>query len=271
MRYPYGREIVITGASSGIGLHCARMFAENGYRVWGLSRREEAPEEKLGTGSIRRLRCDVCKEEDVKRAFETIRQEGGDFGIVLHNAGYGISGAVEDTPMEAVRAQMETNFFGVLCVNRHSMPQLRRRGNGLVLIVGSMVGIFPLPFHGHYSATKSALEAITRALRIEGRPFGVRASIIEPGDTRTDFTNARVPALPEGSPYADTCRRSVENMARDERKGHPPDKVARVILRLAQKKRPPVHRAVGYYKLLAAACRIFPSRFVEWLLCKMYT
>ena len=271
MSFPYGRVIVITGASSGIGLSCAERFARGGYTVWALSRRAGGPVRAVGPGQIRPLACDVCGDESVQAAAAHIAAAGDEVGIVLHCAGFGIAGAAEDTPIEDAHAQMETNYFGVLRVGRAFLPAMRARGGGLVLVMGSMAGLIPIPYQSHYSSTKFALEAYTEALRMEGRPFGLRACIIEPGDTRTGFTDARKPALPEGSPYAGACRRAVGRMAVDEDKGHPPEKVARVAWRIAQKKSPPVRRAVGLdYKALALVKRLLPARTVEWILRMKY-
>ena len=266
MRYPYGKSILITGASSGIGLAAAELFARNGFTVYAASRHCEESAE----GPMINIRMDVTDEASVLRARDLIEARGG-VGILLHCAGMGIAGAAEDTPEEAVRAQFEVNYFGVLRVNRVFLPALRKRGGGLVLLMSSVAGRLPLPYQSHYSATKYALDTYAESLRMEGAQFGLRASLIEPGDTKTGFTGARRMAVPEGSPYAQCCEAAVARMARDEQNGAAPDKVAKIALRLAQKSCPPVRTTVGAaYKLVLLLRRLLPARACEFMLRRMY-
>ena len=268
MNFPYGKNILITGASSGIGLAAAKRFAQAGYTVYALSR-------KCGEGAcgnIVNIRADVCDEASIVRARERI----GDIGVILHCAGMGIAGAAEDTPEEAVRRQFEVNYFGVLRVNRVFLPGMRARGGGLVLVISSVAGRVPLPYQSHYSATKYALDTYVESLRMESRRFGIRAALIEPGDTRTGFTAMREMAIPTSaelgdSPYRAACEGAVARMARDEQNGAPPERAAQAALKLAGKTNPPVRVTVGLpYKLIMLLRRLLPARLFESVLEKMY-
>ncbi|MDR1158320.1 MAG: SDR family NAD(P)-dependent oxidoreductase [Oscillospiraceae bacterium] len=272
MRFPYGRVAVITGAGSGIGRACAEAFAARGYLVWALYRRAAGPPVQTEAGGcLTPLVCDVRDEDSVRGAVTHIAAREGTVGLVLHCAGFGISGAAEDVPPEAALSQMETNYFGVLRVNRHILPLMRARGGGLVLVVGSVAGLISIPFQSHYASSKYALEAYVEALRMEGAPFGLRAALLEPGDTKTGFTAARTPAGPADSPYARACARAVARMARDEARGHDPAKTARAALALARRRHPPVRRVIGLsYKLLVFAKRLLPARLIEFVLIRMY-
>jgi len=266
MRYPYGNSILITGASSGIGLAAAELFARNGFTVYAASRHCD----ESAQGPIINIKMDVCDEASVLRARDIIEARGG-VGILLHCAGMGIAGAAEDTPEEAVRAQFEVNYFGVLRVNRIFLPMLRGRGGGLVLLMSSVAGQVPLPYQSHYSATKYALDTYAESLRMEGAQFGLRTALIEPGDTKTGFTGARRMAVPEGSPYAANCEAAVARMAKDEQNGAAPETAARAALKLAQKKNPPVRVTVGVaYKLVIFLRRVLPARLFESVLSSMY-
>lgn len=271
MAYPYGKNILITGASSGLGKSAAEHFAREGYSVWGVSRSCGRTEERRGAGVIRTLPMDVTDDASVEAGVREILAQSGGIGIVFHCAGFGIAGACEDTPIEAARAQMDTNYFGVLRVNRALLPSMRAQGFGLVLVTSSVAGLVSIPFQSHYASSKFALEAAVQAMRMECRPFGIRAALIEPGDTRTGFTGARKIALPPDSPYREACERAVGKMARDEQNGKPPESVAKRALVLARRKNPPMHNVIGAdYRLLALLIKLLPERAAEAILQMIY-
>lgn len=272
MKYPYGKVILITGATSGIGYACARLFAQKGFTVWAASRRAGAQPEKFeGGGIIYFQAMDVCDEASVAFAVNHIIEQSGEIGTVLHCAGIGIAAAAEDALAKEVSLQFETNYFGTLRVNRFVLPYMRKRGAGLVLVTGSIAGLIAIPFQSHYSSSKYALEAYVEALRLESKPFGIKACLVEPGDTKTGFTGSRWLAMPAGSPYRDTCESSVNKMARDEQNGRSPESVAKVAVRLSQKTRLPVRRCVGIeYKLIAFARRLLPDFLREMIVRMLY-
>lgn len=178
--------------------------------------------------------------------------------------------------MTLARKQFDVNYFGVLQVNEIALPLLRRtaarnRKRGRVIVVGSIGGRLGLPFQSHYSSTKAALEMYVEALRLEGRRHGITATIIEPGDLSTGFTDSRILAEPANSPYYDECQRSVGQMAHDEQTGDGPESVARVIVATLGKRNPPVRIAVGSsYKALMQLKRFLPDRLVEFVMRRIY-
>jgi Short-chain dehydrogenases of various substrate specificities len=272
MKYPYGKTILITGASSGIGLSCAKMFAENGFTVFACSRRAEQNIENTANGKIYGVKMDVTNEQSVLDAYNYILSKTDNIGIILHSAGIGIAGSGEDTFCEEIENLFKTNYFGVLRVNRIFMPIMRKQKNGLILAVSSVAGIISIPYQGHYSSSKFALEAYIETLRLESKQFGIKASLIEPGDTKTGFTDSRRYAMPENSPYMSTCKKSIAKMANDERFGKPPESCAEVALKLAEKKNPPVRVTVGFtYKLIVFLKRLLPAKVLEFAVSKLYT
>ena len=260
---PYLKTVLVTGASSGIGKETADLFAMKGFKVYAASRHPKDTKNP----SIIPVQMDVTDPKSVKEAAAKIDE----LGIIIHCAGFGISGSAEMTPLDRAKAQMDTNYFGVLNVNGVFMPLLRKNRRSLVLITSSVAGLVAIPYQSHYSSSKYALEAYCQALRIEASKFGVRACLVEPGDTKTGFTKARSSDEPEGSPYFEECKTAVEHMAHDEQNGKPADSVAKVFLKLAYRRNPPVRVAVGFvYKVLAFLVKILPARLANWIVKLIY-
>lgn len=260
---PYLKNVLVTGASSGIGKETADLFAMKGFKVYAASRH---PQETKNPNIIP-IEMDVTDPASVQKAASSIDE----LGIIIHCAGFGISGSAEMTPLDRAKAQMETNYFGVLNVNSAFLPLLRKNKRSLVLITSSVAGLVAIPYQSHYSSSKYALESYCQALRIEASKFGVRACLVEPGDTKTGFTKARSSDEPKDSPYYDECIAAVEHMAHDEQNGKPADSVAKVFLKLAYRKNPPVRVAVGFvYKILAFLVKILPARLANWIIKLIY-
>ena len=268
MKNVYGKRVFVTGASSGLGKACAEALAAAGCDVLGVSRScEETVTEYPGGGRITMRRMDVTDDDSVAAVAGAI--DGVDIAVLC--AGIGVSGPAEELPMELAYRQMETNYFGVLRVGRAILPKMRRQGRGLFLVIGSIAGRVPIPMQSHYSSSKYALEAYVQAVRMEMRSFGVRACILEPGDTHTGFTDARRKFCDPASPYAAVCEKSVAVMEHDERNGKAPTSVSDVVIKLAGRKNPPVRVAIGLqYKALMFAKRLLPDRLVHFILSKMY-
>ena len=266
----YGKNVFVTGASSGIGQACALMFARNGYAVTGVSRNtEEKTETFTGGGSLTLKRLDVTDETAAKELVESL--PGVDIAILC--AGMGIAGPAETTSAELTRRQMEVNYFGTINAAQPCLTIMRKQQRGLLIVIGSIAGRVSIPMQSQYSASKYALEAFTDAVRMEMKQFGVKACIIEPGDTRTGFTAARV--MEESARTADNydniLRESVSKMAADEQNGRSPDSVAKVALALAGRKNPPARVPVGIeYKALMQLLRFMPDRGKEYILSRLY-
>jgi len=271
MKHPYGKNALLTGGSSGIGLATAELMAASGFIVYAASRKPTSDFRAFpGGGAIHPVPMDVRDPHSVGSAAAFVLAQA-DIGIIVHCAGIGIACAGEDFPADAVAGLMETNFYGVLRVNSHFLPHMRGRGGGLCVMVGSVAGLFPVPFQSHYCASKAALDIYSAALRMELRNFGVRVSVVMPGDTNTGFTGSRKYEIDQASPHYGACLRAVQKMEKDEREGKKPISVARAILKLCRRKNPPARKIVGLdYKLLAFLRRLFPDRFIEFILRLIY-
>ncbi|MCR4435507.1 MAG: SDR family oxidoreductase [Clostridiales bacterium] len=281
MEILYGSVVLVTGASSGIGKAIAEKLAMEGYKVYGTSRNqrledEDSPVIRSGAkgGFLKILKMDVCSEESVKRAVGHVIEREGTINILINNAGFGIGGAVEDTTAEEAFRQFDTNFFGVLRMCRNVIPVMRAQGKGLIINIGSVAGLISIPFQSMYSASKYAVEAMSEVLRMEVQPFGIKVTLIEPGDTKTGFTKNRQAAQAaekNTSVYRDRYEKAINAMAVSEMNGPGPDKVVNVVLKVIEMKNPPVRKVVGVsYKLIVFLKRILPSRLVEFVVAKLY-
>ena len=259
------KVILITGGTSGIGLHAAKTLAANGCKVYELSRREE------GAEGIVHLQTDVTDERQVERAVQEILDREGRIDVVINNAGFGISGAVEFTKLEDAKKQLDVNFFGIVSVNRAVLPVLRKQGFGRIVMVSSVAGAIPIPFQTYYSVSKAAINAYALALANEVRPYGVTVCAVQPGDIQTGFTAARE-KNPEGDEeYEGRIARSVSTMEHDEQNGMKPEQAGRIIAAVAQKRsKKPIYTIGFTYKLFCAIVKLLPKTFSNYLVGLLY-
>ncbi len=263
------RSVLITGASSGIGEATARHLAAQGWRVFGTSRHARPDSSDEG---IHFVVMDVCDEVSVQAGVAQVLEASGGLDAVVCNAGMGIFGSVEDVTIEDAKAQFETNFFGILRVLRATLPGLRKQGKGRVVLVGSLAGRAPIPFQAHYSASKAAVDALLGSLINELAPFGICASLVEPGDINTPFNDA----MSWTSSAADSAYR--EGLAQTEAKireylpkAPPADDVARCIERALNARSPRARYTVGDSAwLVPLARRFLPDRISLMLIRKHF-
>ena len=258
------KTVVISGASSGIGRCLAEIFVSDGYKVYNLSRRPCDVDGVISIGT------DVINERSVGDAFSQIERESESVDIVVANAGFGISGAVEFTDTEEAKRQFDVNFFGVLNVVKAAMPALRR-SRGRIMATSSVAAVYAIPFQSFYSASKASVTMMMSALANEVRPFGVSACSVMLGDTKTGFTDAREKIHKGDDVYGGAISKSVAVMEHDERHGASPEKVAQKIAKIAKRRRVKNKYVVGFaYKFLAALDKILPAAAVNRLVGMIY-
>ena len=259
------KTVVITGASSGIGLATAKLFVEKGWQVYNLSRR--VPNQ----AGIRSISTDVTDEASVQAAFAQILEESGSVDALVCCAGFGISGAIEFTGPKEAKAQMEVNLFGTDNCVRTVIPSMRKAGGGHIVLVSSVAGIIPIPFQAWYSVSKASIVSYAGALRNELRPFRIKVGAVLPGDIKTGFTSARRKNETGDDIYQGKIHKAVAQMEHDEQNGMPPAAVAKVIYRQATARSPKPTKIVGTsYQLLGGLIKFLPIRLSNWLVGKLY-
>ncbi|MBQ9393720.1 MAG: SDR family NAD(P)-dependent oxidoreductase [Oscillospiraceae bacterium] len=256
---------VVTGGTSGIGKATALALKDAGYAVYELSRRAE------GVAGLRHISADITDEAAVERAVAQVLDEAGQIDVLVNNAGFGISGAVEFTAAAEAQKLFDVNFFGMVRMNRAVIPVMRRQGFGRIVNLRSVAAPIAIPFQAYYSATKAAVNAYTAALANELRPFGVTVCAVQPGDIKTGFTAAREKVAEGDDVYDGRISRSVGRMEHDEQTGMDPAVAGRFIARVAQKKSVAPVYTIGFtYKLFTFLVRILPGRFLNWLVGLLY-
>ncbi|NLC85289.1 MAG: SDR family NAD(P)-dependent oxidoreductase [Ruminococcaceae bacterium] len=274
----YGRVVLVTGASSGIGLAIARLLLEQGYTVLGASRRlpERLPRlsetDPLLAGLVP-YRLDITEPESCCSLVEQIMSDYGRLDALFHCAGSGLASAVEETPVEEVRWQMDQIFIGAVNVVRPVLPLMRNQKKGLIVMISSVAAFVPVPYQTYYSAAKAALQAYATGLADEVAPFGIRISVVSPGDTKTGYTDARrvISSGQPDSPYSGPLERSVARMARDEQNGMRPQAIARAAVKNLYTSSPPLNRTPGLlYKVALLVQRLIPTRLFRAIIRRIY-
>lgn len=236
------KTVLITGASSGIGLQTATRLASMGYKVYGTSRKPN--NSKL---PFTMLELNVDDDASVNACLQRLIAETGGIDILINNAGYDLYGAAEETSDTELRAQLETNFFGAIRVCKALVPQMRERRSGKIIQISSVGGLFALPYNSAYAASKFALEGYSEALRYELLPFNVFVSLIEPGQVNTETLETSVRLTNDTHPaYRDAPAALVDQMRLDARtSGLSIETVVRAITRAVESPKPKLRYAVG--------------------------
>lgn len=245
---------VLTGGTSGIGMQTALALKNAGYTVYELSRRAQ------GVEGLNHLVADVTDEAAVKKAVDEIVAREGKIDVLVNNAGFGISGAVEFTKTEDAKRLFDTNFFGMVNMNRAVVPVMREAGQGRIVNISSVAGQIPIPFQTYYSAAKAATNSYTMALANELRPYGVTVCAVQPGDIKTGFTKAREKTADGDDVYGGRIGRSVSRMEHDEQTGMDPAVAGKFIANVAMKKKvSPIYTIGASYSFLT-----FLTRLMSW-------
>ncbi len=235
--------ILVTGASSGLGLATATALVAAGHTVYGSTRDTK----RLKDVSFKPLQMEVTDDESVKAAVATIIKAEGHIDVLVNNAGNGITGPLYNMPVDMAKKQFEVNFFGVVRVSSAVLPLMIEQKSGLVINISSLAGLFGLPYQGLYSASKFAVEGYSESLRMELQNTGVKVSVVNPGDFKTDFTANRekMPFTLNNDKLKAEFEAAVAAMEKDESIGASPAKLAAQIVKIVSKSSPAHSYLVG--------------------------
>lgn len=257
-------NVLITGASSGIGRATALRFAQKGWRVFDLSRHGRSKE------GIIHIDCDVIDEDSVHAAVEQAIRAAGKLDVVICNAGYGISGPIEFTRVEDAQRQLDVNYFGTLRTIQAVLPHLRANRAGRILMLSSVAAVLSIPYQAFYSSSKAAINALALALENELRPYHIGVSVLMPGDVSTGFTAARDKSN-AGEDIYPRAAQAVATMEHDEQHGMTPDDMARILYHMATCRHlRPQYIGGGKYKVFCLLDRLLPKRAVNRLVGMFY-
>ena len=256
---------LVTGGTSGIGLATAQALRQKGYRVYEFSRRAE------GADAAIHLQVDITKQEQVDHAVGQILAQEGRIDVVINNAGFGISGAMEFTPVAEAQREFDVMVFGMMRVNRAVLPVMRQAGRGRIVNISSVAAVVPIPFQACYSAAKAAVNAYTMALANEVRPFGIQVCCVQPGDIATGFTAAREKNQLGDAVYQGRISRSVAKMEHDEQTGMSAQTAGQYIACIATRRRVKPISTIGFsYRCDCLLVRLLPASFSNWLVGRLY-
>ncbi len=257
---PESKVVLVTGDSSGFGKETSLLLSRHGFRAFGTSRKPSGKETGAG---VEMLQLDVDSDKSVNDCINRIKDKSGRLDVLVNNAGYVLTGALEENSLDEAKSQFETNFFGAVRMANAALPIMRKQGSGQIINISSIAAAIPFPFEGFYAATKAALLSYTEQLRHEVKSLGVNVSVVEPGFFRTNLGETRGYARGLIGDYDKMRTRLVEALKDEFRKGGNPTLVAQTILRIIESKSPRLEylsSKTGRYRALK---HVLPQSMME--------
>lgn len=263
------KVVLITGGSSGIGKSIGEFLHHKGFVVYGTSRNPE----RILDSVFPIIALDVRNANSIHIAVSKIIATSGKIDVVINNAGVGITGPLEEIPMQEIKNNFETNFFGPIEVMKAVLPQMRSQQYGLIINITSIAGYMGLPYRSVYSASKGALELITEALRMEVKKFGIHITNVAPGDFATNIAAGRFHApVIKGSDYELSYGTILKTLDEHVDNGSNPHEMAEAVFGIIEKSNPKIHYKIGAFlqKFSIVLKRILPDKIYEKMLMNHY-
>jgi NAD(P)-dependent dehydrogenase (short-subunit alcohol dehydrogenase family) len=244
---------IVTGSSTGIGYETSLILARNGFLTYATMRNLNKSEDMKLTVAKENLpiqikQLDVTEDLSVENAIQEISSETGRIDVIVNNAGYGLNGAFEDLAMDEVKAQYETNVYGLMRTTQAVLPIMRKQKSGTIVNISSGAGRFGLPGGSAYVSTKFAVEGLSESMSYELEPFGIKVVIVEPGVIRTNFFDGLVIAKKSqdpNSPYSQIMQKIATGFEEMMKNASSPDLVAKVVLNAIRDKNPSLRYLAG--------------------------
>lgn len=242
---------VVTGSSSGIGFETALALARDGFYTYATMRditkagsiQDISKKENL---KLEVIKLDVDNEESIKSAISKIVSEKNRIDVLVNNAGFLLFGCLEDISVEDVKAQFETNFFGVVRLIKETAPIMRKQGSGIIVNVSSIAGRIAFPATSAYISSKFALEGLSESMRYEMSPFGIKTIIIEPGVIKTNMLSSfKQTTTKPDSPYKEISEKVMNGIKMMGQMATPPSEVAKTIIKAIKTEEPLPRYIVG--------------------------
>lgn len=262
--------ILITGASSGIGLASALYLKNAGLNIYGTSRKAEMGAVQNG---ITFLKMDITKDESVKEAINYLIEQEGKIDVLVNNAGIGMVGSVEDSSVEEMQAHFDTNYYGAVRVMQEVLPHMRKAKNGKVINISSLAALFGLPYRGVYCAAKAALNLLTESMRMELLKFGIQAVVLCPGDFKTKIKSSRIRVKKgESSVYKEEYEQVYNLLNEELHSSGDPIEVGKILKKIIHKSSPkPYYIAASKFQKLVIHLRYWlPTKTFQKLMMNNY-
>ncbi len=261
------KVVLLTGASGGLGTAIARHLSQKNYKVYGTSRKERVSQYYTW------VPMDLSDAASIDKAINSVLSKENRIDILINNAGIGITGSIEETPIDDLRKVFEVNFFGMVQTIQKVVPVMRGQQSGTIINISSIAGYTGLPFRGFYSATKSAVMRMSEALSSEVQQFNIKVIDVAPGDFKTNIAAGRLyTEAREDSPYYADYKRILKMIDDEVDAGLEPDILGRKVDKILQTKHPKLRYNIGLFmqRLTPYLTCLLSGRFFEKLILKHY-